>query len=171
MTPFEFDEVIKRMSQVFKPLNEEQKEIYWQALRNTPFKLFDRAASLVISTHNKRYFPLVAQIKRAVLTCHKNAMAAIAEKKRTEPPCELCNNTGYVVVEKVNPETGIERGVAEHCGCRLGQAMKRGLIQQEREAHLPKARLQYEDEVDQELGYEEPEEPGLFDGEDDDKKE
>lgn len=118
MTPTDFEQAIKPLELLFKPLEYEQKDEYYQLFKYVEQVLFVRAVEIVKRIHTYARFPLPATIERAIRLARDERGAALAEESKTAG-CRQCDGHGWTI--------SITGGAVPCESCGLGKAISRGL--------------------------------------------
>lgn len=110
-----------KLEAVFRPITDEQRDIYWDRLQSLAPKSFRNAIDYVIDVHKDKTFPTVAEILEA--TGHVSTFASSGLPEATGVKCSTCNDMGYILTLHADTQPS-----ACPCGCKLGETIKEGWI-------------------------------------------
>lgn len=119
MTQFEFDQAIKELETIFKPLDEDQRKIYFDYLKKFDEYEFKETIEYLIET--SKYFPKIADFFSARDEMSREQSSATAEE--IESYCEKCSGEGRYIEEYTWQDKAHFKEV--FCSCQKGQRMKR----------------------------------------------
>lgn len=122
-----FEEILMKLGQMFTPIEDSKKEIYFEQFSRIPIPTLQEAANVLIGQHPYKRFPLPAEIWRAIAAVRKSAAyrRAMREIEAATGDCLRCGSTGWAPgrVEKIG---SMEYQLYEHCSCSLGRSMRAG---------------------------------------------
>jgi len=110
-----------KLEAAFKPLTDEQRDIYFDRLRSLAPESFYRAIDYVIDVHKDKTFPRVAEILEA--TGHISILASPGLPEYTGIKCSDCRDIGYILTKHEDAQPS-----ARPCDCELGKTIKQGWI-------------------------------------------
>jgi len=116
-----FESMLKDLGEVFTMPNQNQIDIYYYHLKNTPEPLLKKAFSLLEETYTYRRLPLIAEIKQAVKDSYNQS---VESGPKVEPEgCDECHGTGIILKEK--PWYGVMYFYAVPCSCSKGKIFQK----------------------------------------------
>jgi len=110
-----------KLEAVFRPITDEQRDIYWDRLQNLAPKSFRNAIDYVIDVHKDKTFPTVAEVLEA--TGHVSTFASSGLPEATGIKCNTCRDIGYILTEQKEAQVSVHP-----CECELGKKIKQGWI-------------------------------------------
>jgi hypothetical protein len=113
-----FAKQIAKLEKVFKPLDNSQKDIYWDRLQHIGDDLFADAVDYLIDTHKMKWFPTVAEALEAVVNVSKERAGSLPEPTAK---CERCDGTGYIMTDHPDSQPS-----GRSCDCELGEKIREG---------------------------------------------
>lgn len=109
-----------KLETVFRPLTDEQRDIYWDRLQDLAPESFRKSIDYVIDVHKDKTFPKVAEILEA--TGHISTLAT-GLPEATGIKCNVCSDIGYILTEHPDSQPS-----ARPCKCESGKKIKQGWI-------------------------------------------
>lgn len=110
-----------KLEAVFKPLTDEQRDIYFDRLRLLSEELFYDAVDYVIDTHKTKDFPKIGEILEASVQAGKESSGTLPDYSGIR--CDECNDIGYILTLHTNSQPS-----AHPCDCKLGEKIRQGWI-------------------------------------------
>jgi len=112
---------MNKLEAAFKPLTNEQRDIYFDRLRLLAPETFYRAIDYVIDVHKDKTFPRVAEILEATSQASFETSAGLPDYSGIK--CDECNDIGYILTDHKDAQLS-----ARPCDCELGKTIKQGWI-------------------------------------------
>lgn len=122
--------VVDKLGIHFTSLNAEQKESYFDHLRNYSNAEMVKASRALIASRRWRSFPSVAEIRDVMDKVRFDNRAEPTAEELADPygqfPCSSCEGTGYIIEDNLSYRPGQSGSIAKFCQCHKGQKKKAG---------------------------------------------
>lgn len=117
----EFTEGIKKLETAFRPLTDEERNLYWDRLKFLAATTFYKSIDYVIDIHKDKTFPKVAAILEA--TGQLDSVASPGLPEATGIVCRECNDIGYMLTDHKDKQVSVRP-----CECELGKKIREGWV-------------------------------------------
>lgn len=110
-----------KLEDIFKPITDTQRDIYWDRLRWLAKGTFNKAIDYVIDVHKDKTFPRVAEILEATSQASFETSPGLPDYSGIK--CNDCNDIGYILTDHKDAQPS-----ARPCDCKLGKTIRQGWI-------------------------------------------
>ena len=120
----DFARIIKPLEQMFTPLTDDQRDIYYDMLKGKDRDLLAQAVNRLLTSHSFKRFPLIKEIRTAIIEVNSFKLKREAEdfqRMKETSDCRNCHGTGSVLFEKSYSDTDRVYTTAKYCICPIGR--------------------------------------------------
>ena len=122
-----FAEAIKPLENMFTPLTDNQRKIYYEELSGKDRDLLQKAVKFLLSEYGYKRFPLIKEIRDAIKKVRSRDLKSQGEdfqRMKDTSDCLNCHGTGLELFEKSYPDTDRVYATARHCLCPVGKHLR-----------------------------------------------
>lgn len=119
MNVIEFKRGLDKLEAIYKPLTDEQRDLYFERLRLLSEDLYNKSIGYVLDTYKDKFFPKPADILDAATKVGMEGSPGLPEA--TGIVCRECNDIGYILTEHKEVQVSVRP-----CECERGKKIKQG---------------------------------------------
>ena len=116
-----FKKGLDKLEDIWKPLTDEQRDLYFDRLNLLSEDLYNKSIDYVLDTYKDKFFPKPADILEAATKVGLEGTGGLPEA--TGIKCSTCKDIGYILTERSGGQPS-----ACPCGCKRGEIIKEGWI-------------------------------------------
>jgi len=120
----DFARIIKPLEEMYTPLTDEQRDIYYDMLKGKDRDLLHQAVNRLLTSHAFKRFPLIKEIRTEIVAANSLKLRRESEdfqRMKDTSDCLNCHGTGFELFEKSYPDTDRVYDTARHCLCPIGK--------------------------------------------------
>ena len=121
MNVVEFKRGLDKLEAIYKPLTDEQRDLYFDRLKLLSEELYNNSIDYILDTYKDKVFPKPADILEAATKSGLEGSPGLPEA--TGIKCNECRDTGYILTEHKDKQPSTHL-----CECELGKKIKQGWI-------------------------------------------
>jgi len=112
---------LDKLEAIFKPLTDDQRDLYFDRLRLLSEELFNSSIDYILDTYKDKVFPKPADILEAATKASFETSPGLPDYSGIK--CNMCKDIGYILTLHANAQPS-----ACPCGCKLGEKIKQEWI-------------------------------------------
>ena len=121
MNIIEFKRGLDKLEAIFKPLTDDQRDLYFDRLNLLSEELYNKSIGYILDTYKDKWFPKPADILEAATKVGLEGTGGLPEA--TGIVCRECNDIGYILTDHKDAQVTVRP-----CECELGKKIKQGWI-------------------------------------------
>ena len=121
MNVIEFKRGLDKLEAIYKPLTDEQRDLYFERLKLLSEDLYNKSIGYVLDTYKDKVFPKPADILEAATKVGMEGSSGLPEA--TGIKCNICRDIGYILTEHPDRQVSVRP-----CECERGKNIKQGWI-------------------------------------------
>lgn len=116
-----FKRGLDKLEAIYKPLTDEQRDLYFDVLERLHEDLYNKAIGYVLDTYKDKTFPKPADILEAATKVGMEGSSGLPEA--TGIKCNTCRDIGFIMTDHKDSQPSVRP-----CECERGQNIKQGVI-------------------------------------------
>lgn len=121
MNVIEFKRGLDKLEAIYKPLTDEQRDLYFERLRLLSEDLYNKSIGYVLDTYKDKVFPKPADILEAATKVGMEGSSGLPEASGIK--CNVCKDFIFILTDHKDSQPS-----ARFCECESGQETKQGWI-------------------------------------------
>ena len=121
MNVIEFKRGLDKLEAIYKPLTNEQRDLYFERLKLLSEDLYNKSIGYVLDTYKDKVFPKPADILEAATKVGMEGSSGLPEA--TGIKCNTCRDTGYILTEYPDRQPSVRP-----CECERGKRIRQGWV-------------------------------------------
>jgi len=114
-----FKRGLDKLEAIYKPLTDEQRDLYFNVLERLHEDLYNKAISYILDTYKDKVFPKPADILEAATKVGMEGSSRLPEA--TGIKCNTCRDIGYILTEYPDRQPSVRP-----CECERGKNIRQG---------------------------------------------
>ena len=116
-----FKRGLDKLEAIYKPLTDEQRDLYFERLKLLSEDLYNKSIGYVLDTYKDKWFPKPADILEAATKVGLEGSLGLPEA--TGIKCSTCKDIGYILTDHKDRQPSVRP-----CECERGKNIKQGTI-------------------------------------------